>query len=29
VEKALGLPIHAVNVYVQGLRLSNNLNNEK
>lgn len=23
VEKALGLPVHAVNVYVQGLRVSN------
>ena len=23
VEKGLGLPVHAVNVYVQGLRLSN------
>lgn len=23
VEKSLGLPVHAVNVYVQGLRLSN------
>jgi uncharacterized alkaline shock family protein YloU len=22
VEKALGLPVHAVNVYVQGLRMS-------
>jgi uncharacterized alkaline shock family protein YloU len=28
VEKALGLPVHAVNIYVQGLRLSNNQVNE-
>jgi uncharacterized alkaline shock family protein YloU len=29
VEKAVGLPVEAVNIYVQGLRLSNNHNNEK
>jgi uncharacterized alkaline shock family protein YloU len=29
VEKALGLPVEAINVYVQGLRLSNNQNEEK
>jgi uncharacterized alkaline shock family protein YloU len=29
VEKAMGLPVHAVNIYVQGLRLSNNQVGEK
>lgn len=29
VEKALGLPVEAVNVYVQGLRLSNKQDEEK
>jgi uncharacterized alkaline shock family protein YloU len=29
VEKALGLPVEAVNVFVQGLRLSKNQNDEK